>query len=160
MSKKIKPYSAFEERMTQSEGHEIERSQAPTAGNCRRYMPDARESALLLLRIIQAKEQEAGRSLSRFRVSEITLENVTGRRRVKSEFLEEMNQWLFRAGRALFFSGGSFGLVLTSAVDSWSRLSSRRIRSELDEVEMGTYDFSKLEPLLSNTRDDHQSSPE
>jgi hypothetical protein len=115
----------------------------------RRYMPNARECALLLLRLIQAKEEEVGRPLSRFRVAEVTLENISGRVRIRAEFIEEMNQWLFRAGRVLFFSGGSFGVIMTSAVENWTRLSSKRIASELIDVEAGGYDFSALEQLLS-----------
>jgi hypothetical protein len=37
---------------------------------------------------------------------------------------------------------------MTSAVESWSRLSSKRIAQEIKEVLAGAYDFATLEQLL------------
>jgi hypothetical protein len=114
-----------------------------------RYRPDARECALLLLRLIQAKESESGRPLSRFRVAEISLRRIWGRSRITPEFVEDVSEWLLRAGRVLFFAGGSYGVILVSAVESWSRLSSKRIAPEIEQVLAGAYDFSGLEELLN-----------
>ena len=113
-----------------------------------RYAPNARECALLLLRLIQAKESETGRALSRFRVAEISLRRIWGRHRITPEFVDEVNEWLLRAGRTLFFAGNSYGVIMTSAVESWSRLSSKRIAQEIKEVLAGAYDFATLEQLL------------
>ena len=113
-----------------------------------RYMPNAQECALLLLRLIQAKESETGRALSRFRVAEISLRRIWGRQRVTPEFVGDVNEWLLRAGRTLFFAGNSYGVIMTSAVESWSRLSSKRIAQEIKEVLTGAYDFATLEQLL------------
>jgi hypothetical protein len=113
-----------------------------------RYAPNARECALLLLRLIQAKESETGRALSRFRVAEISLRRIWGLHRITPEFVDEVNEWLLRAGRTLFFAGNSYGVIMTSAVESWSRLSSKRIAQEIKEVLAGAYDFATLEQLL------------
>jgi hypothetical protein len=113
-----------------------------------RYMPDARECALLLLRLIQAKETESGKALSRFRVAEITLRRIWGRHRITPDFIGDVNEWLLRAGRTLFFAGNSYGVILTSAVESWARLSSKWIAPEVDDVMAGFYDFAGLEQLL------------
>jgi hypothetical protein len=114
-----------------------------------KYMLDAKGSALLLLRLIESKETESGRTLSRFRVAEISLRRIWGRQRITPEFVGDVNEWLARAGRTLFFAGNSYAVILTSAVDSWSRLSSKRIAREIEEALAGAYDFAALEQLLT-----------
>ena len=125
---------------------------AKNEGSCAvpaRYMPDAKECALLLLRLIKSKETESGKALSRFRVAEITLRRIWGRQRITPEFVGDVNEWLARAGRTLFFAGNSYAVILTSAVDSWSRLSSKRIAREIEQALAGAYDFAALEQLLT-----------
>lgn len=114
-----------------------------------RYMPDARECGLLLLRLIEAKEVESGRELSRFRVAEISLRRMWGRQQITPQFVGEVNEWLFRAGRVLFFAGNSYGVILISAVESWSRLTSKLILEETNKALSGEFDFSSIEHLLS-----------
>jgi hypothetical protein len=114
-------------------------------------MPRARECALLLLLLIKTKEDETGKTVSRFRVSELTLCRMWGRRRITPEFVEAVNDWLARADRVLFFSGSSYGVILTSAVESWSRISSKRIQAEIDAALAGTFDFEALEEMLNRS---------
>src|SRR5512136_1173424 len=75
-----------------------------------RHMPDAKECALLLLRLIQAKEEDSGKPLSRFRVAEISLKRIWGRHRITPDFVDDVNGWLQRAGRVLFYAGNSYGV--------------------------------------------------
>src|SRR5271154_600529 len=81
----------------------------PTAGDVETpgvdlgRMPAARECALLLLLLIKRREDEIGKTVSRFRVAELTLRRIWGRRRITPEFVEDVNDWLARAGRVLFF---------------------------------------------------------
>jgi hypothetical protein len=117
-------------------------------------MPSPRECALLLLLLIKGKEDEIGKPLSRFRVAELTLRRIWGRRRITPELVEDVNEWLDRADRVLFFAGNSYGVILTSAVESWSRISSKRIQAEIDAVLAGTFDFSALERLVSPSSGD------
>jgi hypothetical protein len=112
-------------------------------------MPDARECALLLLRLIQAKESDSGKPLSRFRIAEISLRRMWGRHRITPEFIGDVNEWLLRAGRVLFFAGSSYGVILVSAVESWSRLTSKWIAPETEKALAGACDFSALEELLN-----------
>jgi hypothetical protein len=123
-----------------------------------RYMPNPKECALLLLRLIQTKEEESGRPLSRFRVAEITLKRMWGRHRLTPEFITDVNEWLLRAGRTLFYAGGSYGVILVSAVESWSRLTSKRIAPEIEKALGGTYEFLALEELLSEATDDSEEA--
>jgi hypothetical protein len=119
-------------------------------------MPSPRECALLLLLLIKGKEDETGKPLSRFRVAELTLRRIWGRRRITPELVEDVNEWLDRADRVLFFAGSSYGVILTSAVESWSRISSKRIQAEIDAVLAGTFDFSALERLVSPSSGDDE----
>jgi hypothetical protein len=123
-----------------------------------RYMPNSKECALLLLRLIQTKEEESGRPLSRFRVSEITLKRMWGRHRLTPDFITDVNEWVLRAGRTLFYAGGSYGVILVSAVESWTRLVSKRMASEIEKAHAGTYEFSALEELLSEATDDSEEA--
>jgi hypothetical protein len=119
-----------------------------------RYMPDAKECGLLLLRLIEAKEGEMGRGLSRFRVAELSLRRLWGRHQITPQFVGEVNEWLFRAGRVLFFAGNSYGVIVISAVESWSRLTSKSILEEVDLALAGEFDFGAIEHLLSVRSDD------
>jgi hypothetical protein len=113
-----------------------------------RHTPTARECALLLLRLIQAKEEDSGKALSRFRVAEISLKRIWGRHRITPDFVDDVNGWLLYAGRVVFYAGGSYGVILVSAVESWSRLASKRIAPEIEQALAGTCDFTTLEGLL------------
>jgi hypothetical protein len=126
----------------------------------RRYMAEPKECALLLLRLLQAKEREIGRPLSRFCVSSLSLERMWGRRRITPELAEAVGEWLFRAGRVFFFTGDSYGVILTSAVDGWARLSSKRLEAEINEVLAGQYDFTTLEHLLVDASEANRESGE
>jgi hypothetical protein len=119
-----------------------------------------KECALLLLRLVKSKEAEKGDVMSRFRVSELSLQRLWGRHRIPAAFLDDVNEWLFRAGRVLFFAGSSYGVILISAVENWARLSSNRLGSELDDALTGALDFAELETLLSGSSDsDEESKP-
>jgi len=123
-----------------------------------RHMLDSKECALLLLRLIQNKEEESARPLSRFRVAEITLKRMWGRHRFTPAFIMDVNEWLLRAGRTLFYAGGSYGVILVSAVESWSRLTSKRIAPEIEKALGGTYEFLVLEELLCEATDDSEEA--
>ena len=51
---------------------------------------------------------------------------------------------LLRLGWALFFADRSFGMIKLEAVESWTRLGSKRIAGELDAVAKGDFDFAPL----------------
>lgn len=123
-----------------------------------RYMPNEKECALLLLRLIQAREEESAKPLSRFRVSEISLKRMWGRHRFTPDFIADVNEWLLRAGRCLFYAGGSYGVIQVSVVGSWLRLTSKRITPEIDKALGGGADFSSLEELLSAATDDSEEA--
>src|SRR5215211_1550676 len=89
------------------------------------YKPTARECALLLLRLIEVKEKERQREVSRLRIAEISLKRLWGRRRISPEFAEEVAEWLSGADFTLFFAGTTYAVVKTSVVESWPRTTSK-----------------------------------
>src|SRR5215211_7711324 len=56
---------------------------------------------------------------------------VVGRRRISPEFVEEVAEWLPGAGVTLFFAGTTYAVVKTSVVESWPRVTSKRITADL-----------------------------
>jgi hypothetical protein len=121
------------------------------AMNTEPFRPTAFQAALLLLRLREARDEEKEKTkdkeekgMTRFRVSELTLKRICGRPRLHPEFLTEMQDWLLRAGWAFFFADRSFGMIKLEAVESWTRLGSKRIADELDAVAKGDFDFVPL----------------
>jgi hypothetical protein len=108
----------------------------------RPYQPDAMECAILLLLLVGPEER------TRARLAEITLKRLWNRRRLRDEFLREVQDWLFRAGWALFYAGTTFGMVKTKAVEGWPRVTSKDLAAELEKVARGQFDFSRHYDLL------------
>lgn len=122
------------------------------------FRPTAFQSALLLLRLHELRDEEkknktkmkdmeekkAAQGMTRFRVSELTLKRISRRPRLHPEFLTEMQDWLLRAGWAFFFADRSFGMIKLEAVETWTRLGSKRVADELNAVAKGEFDFAPL----------------
>jgi hypothetical protein len=113
-----------------------------TERTARPYQPDALECAILLLLLVQPKER------TRVRLAEITLKRLWKRRRLEDEFLRQVQEWLFRAGWALFYAGTTFGLVKTRSVEGWPRVTSKELEAELEKVARSQFDFSRHYHLL------------
>ncbi len=122
----------------------------------RPYQPDAQECAILLLLLVQAKEGKSGKGYSRVRVAEITLKRLWGRHRLDDEFLRQVEEWLFRAGWALFYAGTTFALVQTKSVEGWPRVSSKRLAAQLKEVAEGDFNFEPYYHLLLEGESDSE----
>jgi hypothetical protein len=108
----------------------------------RPYQPDTLECAILLLLLVQQKER------TRARLAEITLKRLWNRRRLGDEFVREVQEWLFRAGWALFYAGTTFGVIKTKSVEGWPRVTSKDLRPELVKVARGGFDFGRHYHLL------------
>lgn len=106
------------------------------------------------MHLVKAKEKESGKEVTRFRVSEATLKRLFGRRRIPQDFLSEVEEWLFEGGWALFFAGSTYAMIKVSAVEGWTRLSSKRIAADLKSVSKGEFNFAELSYLLNNAAGD------
>src|SRR4051812_48188016 len=56
---------------------------------------------------------------------------VVGRSRISPEFVEDVAEWLSGAGVTLFFADSTYAVVKTSVVESWPRVTSKRITADL-----------------------------
>lgn len=117
-------------------------SQAMIQRAPRPYQPDAMECAILLLLLLGPQER------TRARLAEITLKRLWSRHRLRDEFLREVQDWLFRAGWALFYAGTTFAIVKTKAVEGWPRVTSKDLGAALTKVARGQFDFSRHYDLL------------
>jgi hypothetical protein len=116
------------------------------------YKPTARECALLLLRLVEEREQRRKQKMTRVRLAEMTLKHLWNRERLTEQFLREVEEWLLTAGWALVYAGSTFGAVKIEAVENWPRVSSKRIADEIDEVVGGKFKFAGLEHFLATER--------
>jgi hypothetical protein len=120
----------------------------------RYHQPTSRECALLVLRLLQVRQEEINerkesREVSRARISQSTIRKLSGRSQVPTDFLIEVQEFLLAAGWALFCIGPThYAIIKLKAVRGWARTSSNRIDDELKAVARGKYDFAALEKLL------------
>jgi len=118
-----------------------------------RYKPNARESTLLFLRLIDAREGWTKKAMTRVRLSELTLKRLWNRQRLTDQFLAEVQEWFLTAGWALVYAGNTYAAVKVDAVQNWPRVSSKRISNEIDAVKNGAFNFEKLEQFFRGSRD-------
>ena len=124
----------------------------------RAYQPSSRECAMLLLHLIEAKESEAGKEVSRAGISEATLRRLWCRSRITTEFVHEVQEWLFIAGWVLFFAGSTYAVIKREVVDAWLRISAKRLDPDIRQVRRGRFDFDELEDLLLHTWEEAEDS--
>jgi hypothetical protein len=120
----------------------------------RPYRPTERQCALLILRLIQAREEDLEnkgpkRRVSRARFSQNRIRRLCGRSQISNDFLAEIQEHLLAAGWALFCVGPTYyALINLESVQGWSRISSKRIADELKLVPRGEFPWNKYEDLL------------
>jgi hypothetical protein len=112
------------------------------------YKPNGREAALLLLRLIETRDDEREKPMTRVRLAEITLKRLWNRELLTEQFLSDVSEWLLSAGWALFFAGTTYAAVQIGAVENWPAISSKRMSDDLRKVHRGEFDFDLLEHLL------------
>jgi hypothetical protein len=115
------------------------------------YKPTQREAAMLLLYALQERGHRRGKPLSRARLSQLTLKSLWNREQLTEAWLREVNEWLLSAGWVVIDTGMTYGAIRTAVVENWPRVASKHIEDVLDQVHRGSFDFSKLEPLLQET---------
>ncbi|WP_354098707.1 hypothetical protein [Bradyrhizobium sp. S3.2.12] len=116
--------------------------------------PEARQCAILLL-LLAAHQENSTKSITRFRLSELTLKRLWQRNRITDELLKEVQEWLARADWTIFYAAGLYAMVRIDAVENWDRLSSKRLANELKQVGNGTFDYEKHAHLIASDQDDN-----
>jgi hypothetical protein len=120
--------------------------------NIEKYKPTPKECALLLLRLVEEREERRKQKMTRVRLAEMTLKHLWNRQRLTEQFLREVEEWLLTAGWALVYAGSTFGAVKIETVENWPRASSKRITDEIAAVSSGKFKFADLEHLLTTER--------
>lgn len=97
----------------------------------------APDAAILTALNLHRRSEEIGKPLSRVRVSERTLQLITGRRRLEGRFLEDYAAELLDLGWVIVRTHSAWGFQLASAVAGWPRVNASRIEEELERVAQG-----------------------
>jgi hypothetical protein len=122
-----------------------------------RGRPTEWQAALLILRLVQAREAEfrkrgLKRNVSRARISQNTIRTLCGRSQISNDFLTEVQEYLLAAGWALFYIGPTYyGIIKLESVQGWSRISSKRIADDLNKVQRGEFKWEQYKELLMST---------
>ncbi len=109
-----------------------------------RQLSTAAEAAILMAICVKRKEAEAGKELSRLRLSEKTLKLLTGRRRVDWRFVADLNEALLDHNLILLLTGDAIGLLKASAIKGFPRMNSDRVSEELKLARRGKLDYDDL----------------
>jgi hypothetical protein len=93
----------------------------------RRLIPADVTAALLILSV-QAYGEEKSKNLTRARVSRKSLLKLSGRKRIREAFLEEVRAHAADLGWAVIDVDEGFGLLETDSARSWTQVSASRVR--------------------------------
>jgi hypothetical protein len=124
------------------------RAAGSVGGGARFRRPAPREAAMLILCLLEAKQEEVQQEITRARLSEITVRRLWIRSRVSNEFLVDVQEELIRRGWVLFWAGSTYAIIKAEAVEGWGQISSKRIADKLKLIEQGRFGFETLEYLL------------
>jgi hypothetical protein len=119
----------------------------------RAYQPTPPECAMLTVHLIEKKDSEIeklDKKVTRARLSENSLRRLWCRKHLTPSFIVEVQEWLFRAGWVLFFAGSGYAIIKADHVDSWVRISTKRITDDLEKVSRGKFKdkLAELERVL------------
>ena len=104
---------------------------------------------MLFLHLIETRDDEVEKALTRVQLSVVTLRRLWCRSDVSQALIAEVNEWLTRAGWSLFLSDGAYGAVRTGIVARWPRVTTKSIVETLSDVTLGKCNFEAFEPLLA-----------
>jgi hypothetical protein len=113
-----------------------------------RRLADAREAAILVLRVIEQRDKARHKPMTRAQLTVPMLKRLWNRPRLAPEFVEQVSAWLAVAGWCFFNAGPTYAAIRISAVKNWPRLGTKRIAAELELVAKGKFPFEDHEHLL------------
>ena len=97
----------------------------------------AAEAAILTALNLHRRGEQDGKVLNRVRVSDKTLREITGRRRLDGRFFEDFAEELLELGWIVVRTHSAWGFLRASAVMGWPRINASRISDELDQISNG-----------------------
>jgi len=98
----------------------------------------AAEAAILIALNLHRRGEQNGRELKRVRMSDKTLREITGRRRIGARYLEDFSEELLELGWVVVRTHSAWGFLRASAVMGWPRVNSSRISNELNQISAGS----------------------
>jgi hypothetical protein len=113
--------------------------------------PSPDEVAILLIAMVRRVGGKRGEG-SRWRISIKTLRKVSSRAMIREAFLDELEEELAELGYTLLrLMAGGYGLIETSAFDSWPSVSTRdRLEKEMKALKAG--DRTSFDTLIQAAR--------
>jgi hypothetical protein len=107
------------------------------------------EIAVLILTVIERYRKERGKEITRLRITSRSLHRLSGRQRLHGSLRDDVFEQLLRRGWTAFpVKDGGIAVIVTTAVEAWPRLSSRRVRKEIRDAANGHLDIDTLEAEL------------
>lgn len=113
-----------------------------------RNLPNPYEIALLFLLAIKRYREQHGKEITRLRFSARSLHRLTGRERLHGSVYYDVFEQLRWHGWTAFLLRDGVALILTTSVEGWTKVSSRRVSVEISDAAKGRLDVSKLEVEL------------
>ena len=109
------------------------------------------QCALMILLSLQERgaRRKDGKALTRARFSKLTLKRLCQRQTITQAWIDRVNEPLMTAGWVLIDAGTTYGAVKVNVVENWPRAISKNLRTELDQVKSGTFEFDRYNTLLS-----------
>jgi hypothetical protein len=98
------------------------------------------QAAILTVYAIKRHDAEKGKTTSRARFSTGSIRRLSGRERLRPEFLDEWFDELATLGWIGFPAGDAFGLIEAKAVDGWLRIGTKRLHPDLLRIAIGDDD--------------------
>lgn len=97
----------------------------------------AADAATLTALNLHRRSEQDGKVLNRVRVSDKTLREITGRRRLDGRFFEDFAEELLELGWVIVRTHSAWGFLRASAVMGWPRINTSRVSEELDQIAGG-----------------------
>jgi hypothetical protein len=113
----------------------------------------AAEAAILVALNLHRRGEQNGREPKRVRISDKTLREITGRRRLEGRFLEDFSEELLELGWIVVRTHSAWGFLRASAVMGWPRMNSSRISNELAQISAGN-----LQMVIKSAQDEIEAA--
>ena len=114
---------------------------------------EAYEACLFILLCIKRYSEEKNKKITRIRFSENNLKELCRRQRIRTEFLDELEEQLLGFGWCLVKTKSHYALIQEKAVNGWTHIATDRVSKELKDFDSGKLareDFEEIEENIFN----------
>ena len=108
-------------------------------------------TAALMILSVKVYGEEKSKALTRGRLSRKALLKLSGRKRLREAFLEEVRAHASDLGWAIIDVDEGFGLLETESAKTWTQVSASRVKSRRDQYLVGELTSDELfDEILSD----------